>query len=82
MFGFVLDRRQILERLKIGIIRRANIFGPNDKNLKRIIPETITSIIKGKKLKIRSNGKSLKALTFHKLHIHLLHKYNFLVIFH
>jgi CDP-glucose 4,6-dehydratase len=46
--------------LKIGIIRCANIFGPNDKNLKRIIPETITSIIKGKKLKIRSNGKSLR----------------------
>tara|TARA_B110000977_G_scaffold187257_1_gene254154 strand:- start:2914 stop:3864 length:951 start_codon:yes stop_codon:yes gene_type:complete len=46
--------------LKVGIIRCANIFGPNDKNLKRIIPETIISIIKGKKLKIRSNGKSLR----------------------
>ena len=46
--------------LKIGIIRCANIFGPNDKNFKRIIPETILSIINKKKLIIRSNGKTIR----------------------
>ena len=42
---------------KIGIIRAANIFGECDFNLKRIIPETIISILKNKKLEIRSSGK-------------------------
>ena len=44
-------------RLSIGIIRSANIFGPHDRNLKRIVPETIISLLKGKKITIRSNGK-------------------------
>ncbi len=43
--------------LKVGIIRSANIFGPHDRNLKRIIPETIISLLKKKKIVIRSNGK-------------------------
>ena len=43
--------------LKVGIIRSANIFGECDFNLKRIIPETIISILKKKKLEIRSSGK-------------------------
>ncbi len=50
--------------LKVGIIRCANIFGPNDKNLKRIIPETIFSILKKKKLIIRSSGKSIRNYIF------------------
>ena len=43
--------------IKIGIIRSANIFGECDFNLNRIIPETIISILKNKKLEIRSSGK-------------------------
>ena len=43
--------------LKIGIIRSANIFGPYDFNLSRIVPETIVNSLKKKILIIRSNGK-------------------------
>ena len=43
--------------LKIGILRSANIYGPNDRNLKRIVPETIINLLKGKKINIRSSGK-------------------------
>ena len=43
--------------LNVGIIRSANIFGPNDLNTKRIVPETIISILSNKKLNIRSSGK-------------------------
>ena len=44
-------------KLKVGIIRSANIFGPNDKNLKRIVPETIINLLNKRKIVIRSNGK-------------------------
>ena len=43
--------------LKIGILRSANIYGPNDRNINRIVPETIISFIKGEKVIIRSSGK-------------------------
>ena len=43
--------------LSVGILRCANLYGPGDFNLKRIIPETIINTFKNKKLKIRSNGK-------------------------
>ena len=36
--------------VKIGIIRSANIFGPHDRNLKRIVPETIINLLNKKKL--------------------------------
>lgn len=42
---------------KIGIIRSANIYGECDFNLNRIVPETIISILKNKRLIIRSTGK-------------------------
>ena len=38
--------------MKVGIIRSANIFGECDFNLKRIVPETVISILKNKQLKI------------------------------
>jgi len=50
--------------LKVGIIRCANIFGPGDKNLKRIVPETIISLIKNKPIVIRSNGNSIRNYIF------------------
>ena len=43
--------------IKIGIIRSANIFGEFDFNLQRIVPGTIISILKNKKVEIRSSGK-------------------------
>tara|TARA_B100001063_G_scaffold244472_1_gene277332 strand:+ start:304 stop:1254 length:951 start_codon:yes stop_codon:yes gene_type:complete len=43
--------------IKVGIIRSANIYGECDLNLKRIFPETIISILKNKKLIIRSSGR-------------------------
>lgn len=43
--------------LSIGILRCANLYGPNDFNLKRIMPETIINALRGKQLNIRSNGK-------------------------
>ena len=43
--------------LKVGIIRSANIFGPHDRNLKRIVPETIINLLNKKKIIIRSSGK-------------------------
>lgn len=46
--------------LKVGIIRCANIFGPGDNNLKRIVPETIISLIQKKTILIRSNGNSVR----------------------
>tara|TARA_B100000941_G_C28433922_1_gene515819 strand:- start:108 stop:1058 length:951 start_codon:yes stop_codon:yes gene_type:complete len=44
-------------KLKVGIIRSANIFGGYDLNLNRIFPDTILSILKNKQLIIRSSGK-------------------------
>lgn len=43
--------------LKVGIIRSANIYGPHDRNLNRIVPETIINLLNKKKIIIRSNGK-------------------------
>jgi CDP-glucose 4,6-dehydratase len=39
------------------VTRCGNIFGPGDFNFSRIIPETVRSIINGKTLIIRSDGK-------------------------
>lgn len=42
---------------KIGIVRSCNIFGECDFNLNRIVPETVISLLKNKKIKIRTTGK-------------------------
>ena len=44
-------------KMKVGILRSANIFGECDFNLNRIIPETIISILKDNRLELRSTGK-------------------------
>ena len=46
--------------MKVGIVRCANIYGPGDFNLKRLIPEVILSTIEKKNFTIRSNGKSTR----------------------
>ena len=43
-------------KLKVGIIRSGNIFGPGDFNLDRLVPGVIVNSIKNKNLS-RSNGK-------------------------
>lgn len=75
--------------LKVGIIRSANIFGPFDLNVNRIIPETIISIIENKKLKIRSSGKQKRdyiyvddvSVAYFKLYKKLLEKNTYLKIY-
>jgi len=44
-------------QLPVCITRCGNIYGPGDVNFSRVVPDTIRSIIKNKKLFIRSNGK-------------------------
>jgi CDP-glucose 4,6-dehydratase len=46
--------------LKIGILRCANLYGPGDLNMKRIVPETIISALMNKNIIIRSNGKLIR----------------------
>ena len=43
--------------VKVGIIRSANIYGPADFNLQRIVPDVILSSFANKKLTIRTSGK-------------------------
>ena len=53
MYGRVYD-------LPIVITRCANVFGPGDLNLNRIIPGVFKSIIKNKIFEIRSDGKMIR----------------------
>ncbi len=46
--------------LPVTITRCANVFGPGDLNMNRIIPGIIESIIKNKPLQIRSDGKMIR----------------------
>ena len=50
--------------MPVGIIRCANIYGPGDFNLKRLIPEVILSTIENKNFVIRSDGKSTRDYVF------------------
>ncbi|WP_440675413.1 GDP-mannose 4,6-dehydratase [Candidatus Pelagibacter sp. HIMB1593] len=74
---------------KIAIIRSCNIFGECDFNLNRIVPETIISILKDKKLKIRSNGMQKRdyvyvgdiCKAYYKIFINLKNSKNDLLIY-
>ena len=46
--------------LRVAIVRCGNLYGPGDFNKNRIIPETIISAIKNKRLQIRSSGKLVR----------------------
>lgn len=46
--------------LPVAIARCANVFGPGDLNWNRIIPGIMESIIKNKKIKLRSDGKMIR----------------------
>jgi CDP-glucose 4,6-dehydratase len=46
--------------LPVTVTRCANVFGPGDLNMNRIIPGIIEAIIKNKVLEIRSDGKMIR----------------------
>jgi CDP-glucose 4,6-dehydratase len=46
--------------MPIAIARCANVFGPGDLNMNRIVPGTLEAIIKHQPLKIRSNAKLIR----------------------
>jgi CDP-glucose 4,6-dehydratase len=46
--------------MPITIARCANVFGPGDLNMNRIFPGIFESVIKGKLLSIRSDGKMIR----------------------
>ncbi len=50
----------IVYGLPLTIARCANVFGPGDLNMDRIVPGTMESIIKNKPLEIRSDGKMIR----------------------
>ena len=47
-------------KLKIGILRCGNLYGPGDINTKRIVPDVINSILKNKKIVLRSDGNQIR----------------------
>lgn len=46
--------------MPVAVARCANVFGPGDLNMNRIIPGIIEAAIKNKKLEIRSDGKMIR----------------------
>jgi len=46
--------------MPITITRCANVFGPGDLNMSRIIPGTLEALIKDRTLQIRSDGKMIR----------------------
>ena len=46
--------------MPIAIVRCGNVYGPGDTNWSRLIPDAFRSIVKGKTLDIRSDGKFLR----------------------
>src|SRR3989344_5546904 len=46
--------------MPITITRCANVFGPGDLNMSRIVPGAIEAILRNEPLKIRSNGKFIR----------------------
>ncbi len=50
--------------LPVGIVRASNIYGPGDRNVKRLVPGTILSVLAGQRPQIRGNGKSLRDMLY------------------
>ncbi len=46
--------------INVGILRCGNIFGPGDLNFDRLFPGLFLSVLKNKKLELRSNGKNIR----------------------
>lgn len=47
-------------QMRVCVTRSANIYGPGDMNLSRIVPGTIVSVLKNERPIIRSDGTSLR----------------------
>lgn len=50
--------------LRVAVTRSANIYGPADMNMSRIIPGTILSILRGERPIIRSDGTPVRDFIF------------------
>lgn len=50
--------------LPVGVTRCANLYGPGDLNLSRIVPATIQSLLRGERPIIRSDGSPLRDYLF------------------
>lgn len=50
--------------MPIAVTRSANIYGPGDVNLSRIIPGTIISVLKGERPIIRSDGTPIREFIY------------------
>jgi CDP-glucose 4,6-dehydratase len=51
-------------KLPVAVSRFANIYGPGDLNLSRIIPGTIVSVLRGEAPVIRSDGTPVREFVF------------------
>lgn len=49
-----------MTKMKIGIVRSGNVYGPGDRNASRIIPSTIKNLINGTKIILRSDGSHVR----------------------
>lgn len=47
-------------RFDVRILRTANVYGPGDRHLRRIIPSTIWSVIQGQRPVLRSDGTPIR----------------------
>lgn len=47
-------------RVPLSITRMSNIYGPGDRNWRRIIPGTVRSILRGEEIVLRSDGKQVR----------------------
>ncbi len=50
--------------MPVAVTRSANIYGPGDVNLSRVIPGTIVSVLKGDRPIIRSDGTPIREFIF------------------
>ena len=50
--------------MPVSVTRSANIYGPGDVNLSRVIPGTIISVLKGERPIIRSDGTPIREFIF------------------
>lgn len=51
-------------QLPVGVTRCANLYGPGDPNLSRIVPATMISLLRGERPVIRSDGSPLRDYIF------------------
>lgn len=51
-------------RLPVAVTRCANLYGPGDPNLSRIVPATIIAVMRGERPIIRSDGSPLRDYLF------------------